>query len=516
MDQFDKIDKFEKERKAARKRQLREEFGLPYYEPHKKQAAFHAAGKYKGRYLRTGNRFGKSDCGAAEDCAWLLGERVWLPKEDPVRILGIPNYPVKGLLICQDWQKAEEIFTSTVTGEREGKLFKYLPKRFVETRRKNKYITEISVPRLDGKGTSIIYIDTEASYRQNPLGAESSDWDFVHIDEPICQDFWTAVSRGLMDRDGKYWFTCTPLRHPWINRLFIPPEHLREELREPLAYQGRWTITGSIHDNPHISEAGKNDFLSGLSSGERACRESGIPIALSGLVYKEFQFDRHVLDRPPHDWEDWWTPPLSYTIRIFIDPHPKEPHAVSFWATAPTGETFNYHEIWETNLIEGLCANIKDVLRGRTPYTIQCDPIAWSPNPITGQTMADEFHRNGLSVIQASKQLEFGILKGQDALARQNFLYFSSNLTETLYEFDNYVWQDKKEKPIDVRDHMMENFYRACIEGLAYVDPESPTHRIPPTNLSSTKTAMRMRSAKEARLLGKSHRHPFRIPKGDK
>jgi hypothetical protein len=58
-------------------------------------------------------------------------------------------------------------------------------------------------------------------------------------------------------------------------------------------------------------------------------------------------------------------------------------------------------------------------------------------------------------------------------------------LSETLYEFDTYIWDAKKEnKPKDANDHMMECLYRLVISGLDYVDPVAdnsfnPNHIIP-------------------------------------
>ena len=62
---------------------LRDENGLLCYKPHRKQEMFHYYGDRKYRYVRTGNRFGKSDMGAAEDVAWAVGARLWLPEDHP-------------------------------------------------------------------------------------------------------------------------------------------------------------------------------------------------------------------------------------------------------------------------------------------------------------------------------------------------------------------------------------------------------------------------------------------------
>lgn len=453
-----------------RQKQLRDKNGLAFYEPHHKQELFHKA-PFRRRYLRTGNRFGKSDCGAAEDCAWALGERVWFSKDDPGRYQGIPKRPTKGLIIAQDWDKTNEIFTSMEAGERRGKIFRFLPASVIKkvSRNHSGNVDKITVESIHG-GDSIIYFDTVKAFKQNPMGAESSDWDWIHVDEPCPIDMWRAVSRGLVDRDGWAWFTCTPLTEMWINDYFIPSSRTRDLFDEPETFDYKWVITGSMHDNPHLTPAAIKIFEEELTAEERTCRISGIPMAMSGLIYKNFDRERHVLMEPPVGWEDWTEVPDDWSIRISIDPHPRTPHAVLFAATSPSDITVFFAELFKPGLISNLCDTIKEILAGRQLAQAICDPIAWIPNPATGLTMADQFYQNGIPIVKASKELEYGILKTQEALSRDDFLYFNCNLRETLWEFDRYMWKDDKEKPEDKDDHLMECLYRLVLGGLKHVD----------------------------------------------
>lgn len=493
-----------------RRNELKAKNGLAFYRPHPKQDLFHSAAYYKGRYARTGNRFGKSEMGAAEDIAWLIGERIWYPKGDPRRTVGIPKHPVKGLLLVTDWDKATEIFTNNNPGERRGKLFALLPESEITHVHKNHggNVDRIRVRSIYG-GESVLYVDTVQAFKQNPMGAESSDWDFIHVDEPIPKDFWKAVARGLIDRGGKYWFTCTPITEMWINDHFIPTERLRETFDEPFVNEKKWVMTGSMKDNPYISEADAEDFLKDLPDDERACREHGIPTALSGLIFKQFNRQKHVRDFSKlKGWTGPHSPPPEYTIRVSIDPHPKTPHAVLFSATAPTGQTFVYGEIFRPCLVSDLVESIRAILDGRNPYKVVCDPMAWIENPITGTTMADEFYRCGLSVEKASKELEFGILKTQEALQEDDNLYFEESLRETLFEFDHYSWDPKKEKPIDTDDHMMECLRRLVMTELKWVNWQGIEIKpIKPSNFQtapklevSTKDLMRLQTAKKPKF----------------
>lgn len=461
-------------RKLQKLAKLKKDYGLLFYNPFPKQDMFHAAGNFRRRYVRTGNRFGKSTLGAAEDCAWAIGERVWYPKGDPRRTVGIPQRPTKGLIIVSDWEKANEIFSNRTDGVAQGKLFKFLPKDSIGSTPKNNagVIAEINVKSIYG-GMSTIYLDTVKSFKSNPVGQESSDWDWIHVDEPCPKEMWTANSRGLIDRDGSAWFTCTPINEPWINDMFIPRNRLRSDITGSIELdEDHWMITGNSYDNPHNTERALKIFEKGLTESEKQCRIRGIPLALSGLVYKEFAPDVHILTSLPHGWADWMHPPESYTHRIYIDPHPQTPHAVLFAATCPYGPVYYWHEIFRQCLIEDLCDMINEIMLGYEIEQILCDPSAFITSPIDDRSFADVFFDCGIPVEKAPKDLVRGILETQQFLGARvrtpmgteiPKCFFSPHLSETLWEFDHYEWAQGKNKPVDKDDHMMENLYRSVI-----------------------------------------------------
>lgn len=447
--------------------------GSLFYKPHRKQALFHAAAYLRYRYVRVGNRWGKSEMGAAEDVAFCLGERLWLPKSDPNRYVGIPHHPVKGVLIGTDWDKMAEIFTNN-TGDlnARGKIFRYLPADSIENIHRNH---SGNIDRIDIRGlhgVSSLFFDTVKSFMANPMGHESSDWDFVHVDEPCPKEMWEAYARGLMDRRGKVWFLCTPIIEAWINDMFMPDVRTTLNPDQPFCYdENHWMLTGSTYDNPNLSAQAIDEFASGLSEEVRKSRVEGLPASLAGLVYKEYDPVRHLEYGVPFGWRDAHTPPINYTIRVAIDPHPSTPHAVLFAATAPTGHTYFYDEIFEKLTITDLANKVKAKLSGRNPFYIICDPYAWIENPTNGETWADIMYRLGLPIEKAIKDLEHGISIAKDVLTNKP-VRFMAHLKNFRREIDRYMWDPKKpNKPIDKDDHMMENFYRMCFNGFSYRDP---------------------------------------------
>lgn len=455
------------------------EFGLPFYVPHPKQLQFHLADS-KFRAVFAGNRFGKSQCGVAEDCSWLVGERMFLPPEHPGRKLGIPQRPVKGLVVCTDWDKTEEIFTcESEEPSLKGKIWKNIPKSFVKRMTRN---SSGKVDRIEFHNGSLLCFDTVKSFINNPQGSESSDWDFIHIDEPIPEEMWKAISRGLMDRDGRAWFTLTNLNQPWIYDMFFPNTKSKSAKKEVLQYNKsgrleRWALLGTIYDNPFMPQEAIESFEATLTEDEKQCRLYGLALHLSGLVYKEFQYERHVLTSLPAGWRPGYIPPANYTLHYAVDTHPRKPHEVLFLAVSPAGRLFFFDEIFEACLIPELAQQILRVRGLFTNVGLElCEPGAWEANPVDGRTMGDMLIDMGLHGLQcAPKDLKAGILACKKALKEKDLLYFSPELCNFHGEIMKYGWDtksDKTDKPQDSNDHAMECFYRLILSDPQYIKPE--------------------------------------------
>jgi hypothetical protein len=476
-------------RKVTLRRQmleLQKRNGLAFYKPHSKQDAFHRAGtKFKRRMVRAGNRFGKSECGCAEDCAWLRGARLWLPDGDADRAGGIPQFPVKLLTITTDWDKVDEIWTSQKgSGGTTGKVWRFLPKDgFVKSVKRNNMSVIDTIECANG---ALWKFDTVRSWKSNPQGSESSDWDAIHVDEPCPEQMFKAAARGLMDRNGAAWFTLTPLSEPWINDYFFPQD------TGGLARDTVWAIAGSILDNPTLSREAVDEYVSSLSPDEKECRLNGIPMHLAGLVYKQFRWEKHILQRLPKGWESWSRPPRHWTYYVAIDPHPQTPHAVLFCAVDELGHRFYYYDIFNHCRISTLCDQIKATLDGRHVYSYSIDPCAYIDDPVTEQNMTDEFWRCGIHVEKATKALSDGILKVQASLgAELQMVYFAPTAVRTLWEIQRYSWdQQRPDHPIDKDDHCMECLYRIELQDPTWLKYDPSTGN-PVDDMEITGTGIR-------------------------
>lgn len=436
--------------------------GIAFYRPHPKQDSFHRS-IAKRRAMFMGNRGGKSTASCAEAVAWAMGERIWYPEGDVARRSGIPSWPTKQLIITTDWDKVNEIWTNQ-RGDQPGKIWKLLPEGFVKSTRRNH---SGAIDMIEFTNGALIQFDTEESFKRNPQGSESSDFDRIAVDEPICEDMWKANSRGLIDRHGQGDFTLTPLRERWIYDYFF--EQDMKSFRE-----GRTAVQGTIYDNPNLEAAAIAEFERDLTEDEKACRLMGIPLELSGRVYKEFSPDVHVLTDVPAGWRDFHLPPKNWILNVRIDPHPQTPHAVLFSATGPEQVPHLVNEIFLPTDAKSLAETVNAYIAEVSCFvnTVKCDPAAWVADSITRQAcVADAFAEVGLIVSKASKDKTNGILHMRSVFKNPRGVRIMPHLRRTIWELSRYCY-DKENKPIDKDDHMMENMYRLFVDDLSWFDPD--------------------------------------------
>lgn len=454
-----------------------ENHALECYKPHPKQDAFHRS-VARFRAFFSGNRGGKSTGGVAEDCGWALGERIWYPKSDPARYSLIPKRPVKILVLTTDWEKVREVFTED-QGDNIGKVFKFLPPDAISGRPRRNHTGVIDFITLTNGST--IYFDTVRSFLSNKQSVESSDHDFIHVDEPIPEPMWKGASRGLVDRAGAAIFTLTPLEEVWINDKFVE------------GGKDYWYIRGSMEDNPSLSAEAIEAFRKDLTPEEQECRINGVPLENAGRIYKEYDPAVHTLRAVPRGWADFDAPSADCTLFVYIDPHPSTPTAISFFAIPRSDDCIiQFNEIfakgtvpeWSQLIHEKLTFTYPDKdgvpkIVKRKPSWVRIDPSAYIENPVSGFSMALEFQNYGIPVEPATKALMQGILAVKQRLKNRSpeqMLYFSPNLVETAREFGRYRWGMENgvptNKPHDKDDHMMENLYRCVLDEPAWMRPE--------------------------------------------
>lgn len=478
---------------------LSKDCGIALYRPHAKQHAFHSA-REKRRGLFAGNRFGKSQGNGAETAAWMLGERTWYKVPFPIfdvahdmghnrRIFvtaqhpggenhplvrqGIPSHSTKQLIICTNWDKVHEIWTST-EADRTGKIWQFLPRGWAKGYTNHEGV----ISEIHGKNGSYLKFMSVDAFKRNKLVAESSDFDRVAFDEPGPIKLWKGCARGLVDRDGQGDFTLTSLEEMWIYDYFNSDDTTTEPADDDLS---RFSVTATMYDNPHLSDLSIARFAADLDDDEKQCRLFGLPLELSGLIYKEFRRDTHVLTTLPPGWRDWHLPAKDHILYIRADTHPVKPHAVSFFAVGPAEIPIQCHEIWLATDADTLATTINEYIRMTGCFVggFKVEPAAWIRDASTrAVSIAQTLSKHGLFIRPASKDLSNGILNVKSALKTKSIL-FTPNCRHTLQEFSRYRYDSDTGKPVDEHDHFMENLYRLVIDHPRFFNPDQANFPVP-------------------------------------
>lgn len=319
-----------------KKRRLKEE-ALNYYnryEPvHRKQVIFHQS-KARIRGLLGGNRTGKTVAGAAEAVMMATGT---INRFKDIKV-PIPN---RGWVVSLSNEVQRDV------AQRE--VLKWLPKNM---------IAHVSIRRGSKDNLDEAIIDTIKLTNGSTIQFKSCEQGvgmfqgtsrhWIWMDEEPPEDIWAECQMRVMDTKGYMWLTMTPLLGlSWVyNRIYL------NELDDPEVecFSMQWS------DNPHLSPEVIKHLESTMSDEEREARQYGRFVALSGLIYKEFREDVHVID--PFDV------PKSWYDKLSIDPGYINATSCHFYACDPEGNIYVIAEHYETNQnVEYHCKKIKEIAK---------------------------------------------------------------------------------------------------------------------------------------------------------
>ncbi len=182
--------------------------------PVKSQVVYDFTVEKYHNYFAGGLIHHNSEIGIAEDIAYSVGYRAWLPSDDPDHKVNV-KVPNIGLIAC-------ETMMHSVAEKIEPTLRKLIPKTCQPVFKPGSagILIKVTLPYgcYGEKCGSTIYI---RSYDQRADSFEGIDYDgYVHWDEPPPLDMFRAVERGKMVANADSWFTMTPLKQAWVYDLF--------------------------------------------------------------------------------------------------------------------------------------------------------------------------------------------------------------------------------------------------------------------------------------------------------
>lgn len=201
--------------------------------------------------------------------------------------------------------------------------------------------------------------------------------------------------------EPRMYFTCNPggVGHAWVKRLFIDRDYRGTE--NPNDYK---FIPCNVYENKFLMEHDPNyvHILENLPEDRKQAMLYGNWDVYDGQFFPEFRRDIHVTEpfELPNNWNRYIA--FDYGLDMF---------AVLFVAIDTHGHAYVYDEIHKDNLIVSEAANtLKSRMRKRDYKAIIAPPDLWSRNRDTGQSTAEIFRKNGLSLTKASNSRVSGWL----------------------------------------------------------------------------------------------------------
>lgn len=364
----------------------------------------------KIRLFVGGNRSGKSQAGFVEDCWWATGTH-------PYMKVPVPNY---GWIVSLSFKKQVEVT--------EPSLRKLLPPSMIKS-----WDTAKSMIVLTN-GSTIGLKSCEQDLEV--FGGVSLHW--VHCDEEPPgvkgKKIYDELLMRLLEYRGRIYFTLTPVGGmSWTYEEIIE----RSVYDEDIFY-----VEVDSRENPYIPLDEIEKTAKKLSQDELEMRLKGKYIQFTGLVYKEFNRDLHII-KPfeiPSDWK------LYRTIDHGINrDHP----CACLWVYVSEKEEFYItDEYYETDkTIKENCEAINIITAGRKVEWTTIDPATEARDPQTGMTNRNEYRNCGVITRALRADKNAGIQKVRhlllsDSVTKRPRIYIFDNCYNIIREFCRYRWKE--------------------------------------------------------------------------
>lgn len=425
------------------------------YQPNHKQREFHLS-KAPVRSIFGANRSGKTTAGCVEFMWHMTGIYPdWFPRE----LQMTHDHPIKGRIFAKDFQKGVgEVILTTIAEWMDDTI----GGPFIKDKKRNPI--GIPVKWIFNNGNQFDVLTYEMSTEQ----CEGWKGDIAWFDEPPPRDKFIATKRGLVDTNGRCWLTLTPLAQPWIyDELYMKAQG------DPSFF----SITMDIMDNLMRVENGKKmgylsmeairEFEKTLPPDIKEARMHGKFLHLTGLIFKEFDPDIHIIDKSgikPH-----WTRYMA------IDPHPRLPTACVWVGIDEKDRLYVYDELSFEGDLSGLASAIKSQEGDLVAHRRFIDPACDHEDKLAGGfNVRKELMKHRIWCERANNDVELGLSRLHEALQPQEQrlsgkveprLKISRLCSHLLYEFQHYIWaeytmspetHDPKQKPMKKNDHFID------------------------------------------------------------
>ncbi len=422
--------------------------GIGAYSPHDKQIAFHSSTE-KEKLFIGGNRSGKTVGAVCEDIMWATGKHKF--RTD------LPSPPIRGRIVAVD---IEDGIKKIILPE----LAKWTPpSSLINDSWEDSYDKQSRTLTLNN-GSFIELM----SYEQDVEKFAGTSRHFVHFDEEPPKDIYDECLMRLVDTDGSYWITMTPLiEMSWVKASIYEPWEAGDK--------SIFVIQVDTEDNPHVAIGALNRLTRGLTDEEKAARTKGVFITHTGLVYQGC-FDAQSYKDGGNVIHDIVG---SYHFKDFVkgwghftcmDHGLANPTVFLFCCFDEQGNIIIYDEMYQTRKIvsqlAGMYLERLDNLEVTPIYCVGDPSNLTRTEAITGTTIQSEYMEHGVPIALGHKDVSAGIVRCQNRF-RAKRLFITERCKETLKEIGNYRWdrfasariesrRNKKDVPLKKNDHCMD------------------------------------------------------------
>lgn len=385
------------------------------YKPHEKQLRFHK-GTHQQKLYIGGNRSGKTVGGIVEDVYWLRGQH-------PYRKLPMsPGEPCRGRIVSVS-------FTEGVKEIIIPELKKWIvPSDLINGSWEDSYnANERKLTFANGAFCELM------SYDQAVNKFAGTSRHFVHFDEEPPKAIFNECKLRLLDTGGSWWITMTPVEGmTWIYK------DVYKQISSNLL-----VVQIDVTENPYVSEKEIETALSGLDDNERKARKEGKFVQFTGLVYKSFDPNLHVIKHTPTDRE---IANLSrWTQYVSMDHGLSNPSAWLWHAVSPRGVVITYDELYRNEwLVDEYAREIhrRNGQEGRRPPDVYVgDPAIKQRNAETGHSIQAAYSLRGIPIVLGNNDVRIGVNQ-INAYLRASRWFITENCVKLIEELQTVRWKD--------------------------------------------------------------------------
>lgn len=297
--------------------------------------------------------------------------------------------------------------------------------------------------------------------------------DFCVFDETAFIDkwdeVWKVVRPTLIDSKADVWFISTP-------NGFNHFKDMADKVDPDWRY-----FHFTTYDNPYIDKTEIDIMKRDMDADSFAQEIMGEFKKMSGMIYRDFSRETHMVEIPNLDF--------NYTFTRSLDFGYGHKTALIYFAISSTGDAiYAYDGMYQSGLVE---SQIAEIVKVKDSGHIITNPVADSAQPMSIEQLR-QLGVNFNPVDKGPDSVKNGIVRVAELLkiradTGKPTLMFNKNLTWIADEFEQYRWMEAqqdgviKEIPYKINDDAMD-----AIRYFA-MSYKTPADNIPVYNLNKWK-----------------------------